>query len=136
MPEGELDASLISHSLVFFFLVFSSIFFIFLDELIMGCTQRRIGPLNLGRYGILASLINGCNPIIPQFLVPKVNVHFGFQAFPIFFFPFSFWNYIIPYPFSFVDVYLSMILVFLLTCLLYTSPSPRDATLSRMPSSA
>ena len=24
----------------------------------------------------------------------------------------------------------------LLTCLLYTSPSPRDATLSRMPSSA
>lgn len=81
----------------------------------MGCTQRRIGPLNLGRYGILASLINGCNPIIPQFLVPKVNVHFGFQAFPIFFFPFSFWNYIIPYPFSFVDVYLSMILVFLLT---------------------
>ena len=26
--------------------------------------------------------------------------------------------------------------VLLLTCLLYTSPSPRDATLSRMPSSA
>ena len=26
--------------------------------------------------------------------------------------------------------------LFLLTCLLYTSPSPRDATLSRMPSSA
>ena len=27
-------------------------------------------------------------------------------------------------------------LILLLTCLLYTSPSPRDATLSRMPSSA
>ena len=27
-------------------------------------------------------------------------------------------------------------LVYFITCLLYTSPSPRDATLSRMPSSA
>ena len=26
--------------------------------------------------------------------------------------------------------------IYLFTCLLYTSPSPRDATLSRMPSSA
>ena len=31
---------------------------------------------------------------------------------------------------------LSPIFVYLLFCLLYTSPSPRDATLSRMPSSA
>ena len=29
-----------------------------------------------------------------------------------------------------------LILVTAITCLLYTSPSPRDATLSRMPSSA
>ena len=30
----------------------------------------------------------------------------------------------------------SYVVVILRTCLLYTSPSPRDATLSRMPSSA
>ena len=33
-------------------------------------------------------------------------------------------------------IYLDDIIVFSKTCLLYTSPSPRDATLSRMPSSA
>ena len=41
----------------------------------------------------------------------------------------------------FVDVMLVLLIVFmvtapLLTCLLYTSPSPRDRTRSRMPSSA
>ena len=35
------------------------------------------------------------------------------------------------------DVLVSAVISpYLLTCLLYTSPSPRDATLSRMPSSA
>lgn len=28
--------------------IIGSIYFILLDELIMGCAQRRIGPLNLG----------------------------------------------------------------------------------------
>ena len=32
--------------------------------------------------------------------------------------------------------YASMVKILDYTCLLYTSPSPRDATLSRMPSSA
>ena len=96
-------------------LIIGSIFFIFLDELIMGSSQRRIGPLNLGWYGILASLINGCNLIISQLIVPKVNVHFGFQAFPIFFFLFSIRHFIILYPFSLVDIYVSIILILLLT---------------------
>ena len=81
----------------------------------MGCSQRRIGPLNLGWYGILTSFINGCNLFISQFLVPKVNVHFGFQVFPIFFFLFTFWNYIILYPFFLIDIYVSIILILLLT---------------------
>jgi len=101
--------------MILLYCLIGSIFFIFLDELIMGCSQRRIGPLNLGWYGILASLINGCNLCISQFLVPKVNVHFGFQAFPIFFFLFSFWNYIILYPFFLIDIYVSIILILLLT---------------------
>ena len=36
--------------------IIGSIYFILLDELIMGCAQRRIGPLNIGWYGFLSSL--------------------------------------------------------------------------------
>ena len=50
--------------LMIFLVIIGSIYFILLDELIMGCAQRRIGPLNLGWYGFLSSLINGCNLII------------------------------------------------------------------------
>ena len=57
------------------FILIGSIYFILLDELIMGCSQRRIGPLNLGSYGILPSIINGCNLIIPQLRVPKIHFH-------------------------------------------------------------
>ena len=37
--------------------IIGSIYFILLDELIMGCVQRRIGHLNLGWYGFLSSLL-------------------------------------------------------------------------------
>jgi NADH:ubiquinone oxidoreductase subunit H len=66
------------------FILIGSIYFILLDELIMGCSQRRIGPLNLGSYGILPSIINGCNLIIPQLRVPKIHFHLGFHVFPLF----------------------------------------------------
>ena len=97
------------------FLIIASIFFIFLDELIMGCSQRRIGPLNLGWYGILTSLINGCNLFISQFIVPKFNVNSGFQLFTILFFIFSFFNLVMHYPFFLIDIYNSIILTLLLT---------------------
>ena len=80
----------------------------------MGCAQRRIGPFNLGWYAFLSSIINGCNLIISQFLVPKLHFHFGFQSFPVFFFLFTLHNYIILYPFFLVDIYLSMIILVLL----------------------
>ena len=95
--------------------IIGSIYFILLDELIMGCAQRRIGPLNLGWYGFLSSLINGCNLIISQFLVTKLHIHFGFQSFPIFFLLWSLANYIMLSPFFLVDVYLSLILLILLS---------------------
>ena len=44
-------------------IITGSIYFILLDELIIGSVQRRIGPLNLGWYGILSSIMNGCNLI-------------------------------------------------------------------------
>ena len=81
----------------------------------MGCAQRRIGPLNIGWYGFLSSLINGCNLIISQFLVTKLHIHFGFQSFPIFFLLWSLAHYIMLSPFFLVDVYLSLILLILLS---------------------
>ena len=92
-------------------IIVGTIYFILLDELIMGCAQRRIGPLNLGGYGFYSSLINGCNLIISQFLVPKVHFYFGFQLFPIFFFVFSLQNYILLYPLFLIDIYLSIIVL-------------------------
>jgi hypothetical protein len=54
-------------------IIVGSIHSILLDELIMGCAQRRIGPFNLGGYGFPSPPINGRNPIISQFLVPKLH---------------------------------------------------------------
>jgi len=79
----------------------------------MGCAQRRIGPDHLGGYGIISSLINGCNLIISQFLVPKLHFHFGFQSFPLFFLLISLSNYLILYPFFLVDLSLSLIILIL-----------------------
>jgi len=98
-----------------FLVIIGSIYFILLDELIMGCAQRRIGPLNIGWYGFLSSLINGCNLIISQFLVTKLHIHFGFQSFPIFYLLWSLAHYIMLSPFFLVDVYLSLILLILLS---------------------
>ena len=81
----------------------------------MGCAQRRIGPLNIGWYGILSSFMNGCNLIISQFLFPKLHLNFGFQLFPIFSLIFSLLNYIILNPFFLVDINFSLILLILLS---------------------
>jgi len=96
---------------MFLFILIAAVFFILLDELIMGSAQRRIGPFNLGGYGIFSSLINGCNLIIAQFLVPKLYFYFGFQFFPLFFFVLSIQNYILLYPFYLVDIYIGLIIV-------------------------
>ncbi len=73
----------------------------------MGSAQRRIGPFNLGGYGLLSSIINGCNLIICQFLVPKVYFYFGFEFFPLFFFVLAIQNYVLFYPFFLIDIYIS-----------------------------
>ena len=81
----------------------------------MGNTQRRKGPFNLGGYGILSSIINGFNLIISQFLIPKLYIHYWFQAFPIAFLLFSFSIYNVIFPFLFIDLYLSFIILLLLS---------------------
>jgi len=92
-----------------------TIYFILLDELIISNTQRRKGPFNLGSYGILSSIINGLNLIISQFLIPKLFIHYWFQAFPILFLLFSLAIYNVIFPFLFIDLYLSFIILLLLS---------------------
>lgn len=93
------------------FVILSTVFFILLDELIMATSQRRIGPLNLGGYGLLASIINGCNLIIAQFLVPKLHFYYGFQLFPILFFIFTLQSYMLLFPLFLIDIYLSILIL-------------------------
>ena len=81
----------------------------------MGCGQRRLGPMNLGWYGILPSTINGRNPIIAQSLVPKVNIQYGYQSFPVLFLLFSLRNHSISSPYQLVDIYLTVPLLIILT---------------------
>ncbi len=86
-----------------------------MDELIIGLAQRRIGPFNIGWYGILSSIINGCNLIITQLIIPKLYFYFSFQCFPILFFLFSIILYNILYPFFLINILLSLILLIILS---------------------
>ena len=81
----------------------------------MGNTQRRKGPFNLGGYGILSSIVNGFNLIITQLLIPKFYIHYWFQIFPIGFLVFSLSIYNILFPFLFIDLYLTFIILLLLS---------------------
>jgi len=103
--------------------LFITIYFILLDELVMGLTQRRFGPINLGVYGFLAAIINGCNLIITQYILPKH--HFllsffnsfsfgsfsGLSLFPLLFLMSRFFASILIYPFFLIDISLSLIVI-------------------------
>ena len=93
----------------------SSTYFILPDELIIGTSQRRIGPFNLGYYGIFSTIVNGCNLIITQLIIPKLHFYFGFQSFPIVFFLLRIVSYSIIYPFYIVNLMLSVILITILS---------------------
>ena len=86
-----------------------------MDELILGNAQRRKGPFNLGGYGILSSIVNGFNLIITQFIIPKFYIQYWFQAFPIAFLLFSLVIFNLIFPFFIIDLYLSFILILLLS---------------------
>ena len=71
--------------------------------MIMSIVQRRVGPLVIGYYGLLSSIINGLNLIIAQARIPKAHFNLGFNFFPIFFFSLSLFLFSISYPFFFFD---------------------------------
>ena len=70
----------------------------------------------------------------------SIIIEIGFSIlFAIFFLPYFFENRLNSIEFTGEMSFLSEVwvkIIQMIVCLLYTSPSPRDATLSRMPSSA
>lgn len=96
---------------LFLFVLFITIYFILTDELLMSCSQIRIGPFNLGFYGLFSSVINGLNLVVSQFSIPKTHIYFVFQVLPIAFFVVSLLVYTLVYPFLLVDLMLTVILV-------------------------
>ena len=94
---------------IIFLVIVLSIYFILLDELIIGSAQRRIGPLNIGLYGILSSIINGSNPITTQLIIPKLHSYYGFQSFVVILLLFSIIPNNLIYPFYIINLILSLV---------------------------
>ena len=65
----------------------------------MASAQRRIGPNNIGYYGVITSIINGCNLILTQVIILKQQLNYWFQLMPILFGIITFLNYGIIVPF-------------------------------------
>ena len=49
--------------------------YIVVDEMVMAYSQMRIGPLNLGFYGMLSSILNGVNLLVIEFILPKYVIN-------------------------------------------------------------
>jgi len=81
----------------------------------MSSAQRRVGPFNLGYYGVLSAIINGCNLIITQLVIPKLHFNFNFQLFTILFFFYSFILFLFLFPFYIINLILSLIFIFIIS---------------------
>ncbi len=69
----------------------------------MGTLQRRIGPIAIGFYGLLSSIINGLNLAVAQLRLPKHHFNFGYKWLPVCFFSFSIFGLSLNYPYFFTD---------------------------------
>jgi len=77
----------------------------------MGCWQRRIGPLNLGLIGMAPTFINGFNSIISHIIVPNLHYSFLFQCCPVIYLILCFLSYYLPYPLYIYDLYISLLII-------------------------
>jgi len=84
----------------------------------MSFSQRRLGPYNLGGYGILSSIINGLNLILSQLIIMKIQLYYGFQLFPSLFFIISFINYYIICPLSLIATMNSLFILLIVLSLI------------------
>ena len=111
-------------------LLLSVAYLTYAERKVIGAIQVRKGPNRVGWGGLLQPIADVFKLLTKEVLVPTNSNRFLFLIAPILSLApaFAAWAVI---PFSDTKV-----LADVNACLLYTSPSPRDATLSRMPSSA
>jgi NADH:ubiquinone oxidoreductase subunit H len=83
--------------------------FILVDEIMMGIWQRRIGPLNIGLYGILSVFMNGFNLIITYMVIPNIYYSLVFQCTPIIYLICGVCVYNMMYPFYGLDYGMSLL---------------------------
>ena len=95
---------------------------VWLDRRIWAFVQKRQGPNVVGPFGLLQSLADALKYTFKEIIIPSSSNKIIFILAPI------------------ITMTLALIawavIPFSESCLLYTSPSPRDGLLSRMPSSA
>jgi NADH:ubiquinone oxidoreductase subunit H len=99
------------------FIVGATIIFILIDELLMSSIHRRLGPLNLGAYGLLASIINGINLAIAQHITTKLGSSYmwhGLELCAMIFTCCALFNYLYVPPFLINDSLLSIMFVVIL----------------------
>ena len=97
-----------------YYLLLITIYFILIDEITISLAQRRIGPINLGLYGIITTLINGINLSLQQVITIKIQINYGFQIFPILLIICSLINYNWIYPFIIINISLSLLFLLLI----------------------
>ena len=86
------------------------ILWIMSDELIMSFAQRRIGPFNLGWYGITSNLINGLNLIIVQLVIPRVSSN-SFSLIVLIFLGLCLSIYCLLPPFILLDLWFNILII-------------------------
>lgn len=94
---------------IFLFILLSSIMFILVDEIMMGIWQRRIGPLNIGLFGIMSVFMNGFNLIITYMVIPNIYYGLVFQCTPIIYLICGVCVYNMMYPFYGLDYGMSLL---------------------------
>ena len=80
----------------------------------MSFVHRRIGPINLGIYGFLSSIINGVNLFIVRCIIPRsgFNLFFMLGILPFMFF--SFLLFLFNSPYFITTVYFTVIVIFII----------------------
>ena len=100
------------------FLLIMILYVILLDEIIMSSVQRRFGPFNIGIFGLLASIINGINLIITQFILPRFSLLFSMLLLPFLFLIFLLILFSLSFPLFILDSYSLILLLFIFSSLL------------------
>lgn len=84
----------------------------------MSSIQRRSGPFNIGIFGLLASIINGINLIITQFIIPSYSLIYSMLFLPFIFLSFLLIIFSFGFPLFIIDSIYLFIILFIFSTLL------------------